>query len=253
MKKITILLVFLFGMTGFSQSKSTGDIIFGSSSNMTANFTLDNTTSKVTLVLKGPSDRWFGLGIGVANGFRMSEGDALVYSTSLSDRNFIGTQAPINDTQDWKTTDNSLASGVRTLTLERSLTNSDPNDFQMPYASTNSISLAWSRSNTVTNSLSSDHLVGFATGTFTSLDVEDFSLNAASVYPNPASGEFFISAKTKLSRVKLYNQLGALIKTIEITNDSNQVSVNVSGIQSGVYLLELLNDSEKVWKKVIVN
>jgi len=253
MKKITILLFFVFGITGFSQSKTTGVINLGS--NMTANFTLNNTTSKVTLVLTGSSDRWFAMGLGVLQDFGMGEGDVVVYTTSLTDRNFIGTQAPATDSsQDWVTISNNVVSGVRTLILERALTNFDTtNDLQLPYSSTNSISLAWARSNTVTNALSSNHAVGFATGTFTTLGVEDFSLNAASVYPNPASGEFFITAKTKLSKVNLYNQLGALIKTIEITDDSNEVSVNVSGIQSGVYLLELQNKSEKCWKKVIVN
>jgi hypothetical protein len=98
MKKITLLLFCLLSFSGFAQSKSTGNISLGSS--FTANFTLNNTTSKVTLVLKGPSDRWFGLGLGVVSGFRMSDGDVVVYTTSLTDRNFVGTGTPASDTQD---------------------------------------------------------------------------------------------------------------------------------------------------------
>jgi hypothetical protein len=85
------------------------------------------------------------------------------------------------------------------------------------------------------------------------LGVEDFSLNATSVYPNPASGSFFVTAKTKLSKINMYSQLGALIKTINVAGDSKQIAVSTDGLQSGVYLLELQNDSEKSWKKVIVN
>jgi hypothetical protein len=73
------------------------------------------------------------------------------------------------------------------------------------------------------------------------------------VYPNPSSGEFYIKTKTNLSKVKLYNQTGSLVKTIDVTDDLREVKVDVSDIQSGVYFVELQNDSEKSWKKVIVN
>jgi hypothetical protein len=254
MKKITILLFCFLSFLVFSQSKTTGVIAL--SSNMTANFTLNNSTSKVTLVLSGPSDRWFALGLGVISGFGMSEGDVVVYTNSLTDRNYIGKAAPASDSsQDWVTITNVVASGVRTLTLERALTNSDVNDLQLPYASTNSIDLAWARSGSASTSLAyhGSNNRGFASGTFTTLGVEDFSLNATSVYPNPTSGEFYIKTKTNISKINLYNQIGSLVKTIEVPDDSREVKVNVSGIQSGVYFLELQNDSEKSWKKVIVN
>lgn len=254
MKKITILLFALACFKSYSQSKTTG--VINLTSNMTANFTLNNTTSKVTLVLTGPSDRWFALGIGVVSGFSMSAGDVVVYSTSLNDRNYVGFQAPAVDaSQDWTTISNTVNAGVRTLTLERALTNADTNDFQLPYASTNSINLAWARSSSATTTLANHGSVnrGFATGSFTTLAKEDFSLNATSIFPNPSSGEFSIKTKTNLSKVNVYNQTGTLVKTIDVTDDATEVEVNVNGLQSGVYFLELQNDSEKSWKKVIVN
>jgi hypothetical protein len=251
MKKITLLLFCMLSFSGFAQSKSTGNISLGSG--FTANFTLNNTTSKVTLVLTGPSDRWFGLGLGVVSGFRMSDGDVLLYTTSLTDANFVGTGTPASDTQDWTTLTNTVASGVRTLTLERALTNADTNDLQLPYASTSSINVAWARPGTATTNVQGHSSIGFATGSFSTLGVEDFSLNATSIYPNPSSGEFYIKTKTNLSKVNLYNQTGALVRTINVTDDSKEVELSVSGVQAGVYFLELQNDSEKSWKKVIVN
>lgn len=257
MKKITILLFALaFGVKGFSQSKATP--IINLSSNMTAQFTLNNTTSKVTLVLTGPSDRWFALGLGVVDGFSMSSGDVIVYTTSLNDRNYVGFTSPAVDaSQDWTTMSNNvnITTGIRTLTLERNLTNSDTNDFQLPYASTNSINVAWARSSSASTSLANHGPTNreFATGTFTTLGTEDFSLNATSIFPNPSSGEFSIKTKTNLSKVNVYSQTGALVKTIEVTDESNEVELKVSGLQSGVYFLELQNDSEKSWKKVIIN
>ncbi len=252
MKKITVLLFLVTSSFGFSQSKSTGDISF--INGLTANFTLNKTTAKVTLVLKGPSDRWFGLGLGVVRFFGMQAGDVLVYTTSLTDRNFVGTGSPASDVQDWSTLSNPApVAGVRTLTLERNLTNSDSKDLQFPYDTTNSIDLVGVRAFGATTGLSSSHVYEYNTGTFTTLGVEDFSLNATSIYPNPASRAFYIKTKTNLSKVKLYNQIGSLVKTINVMDDAREVTVDVNGIQSGVYLLELQNDSEKSWKKVIVN
>jgi len=254
MKKITILLFCFLSFAGFSQSKTTG--VINLSSDMTANFTLNNTTSKLTLVLSGPADRWFAMGLGVVSGFGMSDGDVVVYTTSLSDRNYIGFAAPATDSsQDWTTVSNVIASGLRTLTLERALTNSDANDLQMPYATTNSIDLAWARSSSASTSLANHGggNRGFASGSFTTLGVEDFTLNATSVYPNPSLGEFYIKTKTNLSKVNLYSQTGALVRTINVTDDSKEVELSVSGMQAGVYFLELQNNSEISWKKVIVN
>jgi hypothetical protein len=252
MKKITSLLFCFLFLSSFSQSKSTGDISF--SNGLTANFTLNKTTAKVTLVLKGPSDRWFGLGLGVVRGFGMQAGDVLVYITSLTDRNFIGQGSPENDVQDWATVSNPLpVAGVRTLTLERNLENSDSKDLQLPYDTTNSINLVGVRASVATTGLSSSHVYVYNTGTFSTLGVEDFSLNATSIYPNPASGAFYIKTKTNLSKVNLYNQTGALVRTIKVTDYSKEVELSVSNVQAGVYFLELQNDSEKSWKKVIVN
>jgi hypothetical protein len=222
---------------------------------MTASFTLNNTTSKVTLVLTGPSDRWFSIGLGVETGFGMASGDVLVYTTSISDRNYVGTASPsIDSSQDWSTVSNNVAVGVRTLTLERSLTNSDSNDFQLPYATTSSINIAWARSGSASTSLANHGSTnrGFASSTFSVLGNEKFSLESASIYPNPSNGNFTIKTSSSLSNVNVYTQTGAFVKTIKVSNDSKDIEVTMPGLSSGVYFLELQNDSEKSWKKIIV-
>lgn len=253
MKKTTILLFSLFTFIGFAQSKSTGVMTLNNGIPITANFTLNNDTSTVTLVLTGPSDRWFGLGIGVAEGFGMSNGDVVVYTTALSDRSFNGTQAPAVDAaQSWTTVSNTTAGTVRTLTLTRSLTNTDPNDFQMPYSTTNSISIGGARPTSATTTIGGHGAVGgFATASFTTLGVEDFSLNATMIYPNPSNGVFTVKAKSELKTINVYSQTGALVKSIQVTEAEN-METNVQGLSTGIYLLELQNDTDTSWKKVIV-
>lgn len=262
MKKITFLLITALSFTGFAQQKSTGTIALSNNVPITANFTLDNGTSQVTLVLTGPQDRWFGLGIGIEAGFGMDNGDVVVFSTSttpnLTDRNFVGTQAPAIDAiQSWTTVTNTVSGSVRTLTLTRALTNGDINDFQLPYASTNSISFGGVRAPSATMNIGShggNASAGYAVNVpFTTLGVEDFSLQASKIYPNPSDGTFTIQTKTFLNQVNIYTQTGAFVKTVLPENNNEFVEVGISGLSTGIYLIELLNDNQKSWKKVIVN
>lgn len=263
MTKITSLLAFLLlAFIGNAQSKITGTITLPN--NMTADFTLNNSTAppKVTLILTGPSDRWFGFGIGMSAGFGMSAGDVLIYtnltSPALTDRRFIGFGNPAQDgLQDWTTVSDGVSGPTRTLTLTRDLTNSDTGgeDFQMPYATTNSFSIVGVRGPTANNYTIGSHggsaSAAYATATFTTLGTTDFSLNASSIYPNPSNGTFKIATKTALNAVTIYSQSGALLKTIKVdSTDATEVLVN--DLQTGVYLLELQNDNEKIWKKVVV-
>lgn len=261
MKKITLLLAFLLlTIIGNAQSKVTGLITLAN--NMTADLTLNSNTLKVTLILTGPSDRWFGFGIGMSAGFGMQAGDVLVYTTAttpaLTDRRFIGTQEPSQDaSQDWTTVSDGVSGSTRTLTLTRDLTNSDTagSDFQMPYATTNSFSIVAMRTNSASFSMSyhgdSTTAGAFTTATFTTLGTTDFSLNASSIYPNPSKGTFKIATKTNLTAITIYSQSGSLIKTIKV-DSTDATEVSVSDLQTGVYLLELKNDTEKIWKKVVV-
>ena len=255
MKKIATLLL-LSSLSVFAQQKTSGTVTM--QANMTANFTLDNATSKVTLVLTGPSDRWFGFGIGVSSGFGMGAGDVLVYSTSFTDRKFVGTQSPLVDvSQDWIVESNIINGAIRTLTLTRNLTNSDTtgSDFQMPYATTNSFSIVGVRAGSATTTVGSHGgaaSAGYATATFSPLGVEDFSLNATQVFPNPSNGSFTVKTKTGLDKINVYSNTGTFVKTIYV-NNADATEVDLKDLSTGVYLLELLNSNDKSWKKIIVD
>ena len=93
---------------------------------------------------------------------------------------------------------------------------------------------------------------GHVVAPLSTLGVEDFSLNATQIYPNPSNGEFLIKAKTTLREVNVYSQTGTFVRTIKV-EELDTTEVNINGLQTGVYLLELVNDTEKSWKKVIVN
>jgi hypothetical protein len=125
----------------------------------------------------------------------------------------------------------------------------------MPYATTNSINFGGVRAGSVTMNVGAhggSASAGYVTNaTFTTLGVEDFSLNAAQVFPNPSNGNFVINSKVNLQDVAVYSQTGALISTIK-ANDSTTNEINLSGLAKGVYLLELKNETDKSWKKIII-
>ena len=262
MKKLILLILMFVSSFIIAQSKATG--VISLQPNMTADFILDNTTSKVTLILTGPSDRWFGIGIGVASGFGMSAGDVLVYATAssvttLTDRKFGGLLNPTIDvSQDWTLVSDILVGTTsRTLTLTRNLTNSDAtgSDFQMPYGTTNSFSIVGVRASSATFNVGShggSSSAGYAIATFTTLGTEDFSLRASAIYPNPSNGTFRIQTETDLTKVNVYGQTGNFIKTIEVKDNSQDVEVNLKGVAKGIYLLELQNETDKSWKKIVV-
>lgn len=259
MKNIVLFSFLLISFLGISQQKTTGDVPLSPNNGITANFTLDNTTSTVTLILKGPSDRWFGLGIGVSAGFSMSAGDAVVYSAvttpKLTDRNFIGTtQPPLDSSQDWTIVSDVVSGSIRTLTLTRALTNSDPNDYQMPYATTNSISFAGPRPATATTTVGphgGTANVGYATASFTSvLGVNDTEMLNKKVvlYPNPAKETVSIKNVDKIKSIDIYESAGRKVRSVKPEGES----INVRDLKSGIYYLEItLKDGNLSYEKLI--
>lgn len=245
MKKITLLLLLVY-ISGFSQSKSTAVITLNA--DMTAKFSLDSATSKVTLVLTGPADKWFSVGIGIASS--TTSGDVFVYTASVTEI----TNPSSNPNEEWNIISSTVNSGKRTVTLERTLTNSDLNDLQLAFDTTNAIDVVWSRSGSAIANAPNPNR-GSTTAVFNAnLGIDEVSLyDEVLIYPNPSSSEVFIKSKTNLSKVTIYSQTGALVKTINRKDNATEFIVNISDLPKALYIFELQNDSEKTWKKVLVN
>jgi hypothetical protein len=252
MKKITLLSLLMLSSLGFAQTKSTGLKTFVTG--LTASLTLDNSTSTIGLTLSGPSDRWIAFKLGSFTTAMSAGVDGVYYNgTTLVDGN--GGQLTTDATQNWIVSSNTVNAGVRTIVATRAFNTGDASDYTVNYANT-TIDIAAAYGPTADSYTLEYHGVNknkFVDTTFTTLGVEDFSLNASSVYPNPSNGTFTISSKTNLTEINVYSQTGALVKTIKVEDSSEKAEVVINGLQSGVYLIELKNDSDKSWKKVIVN
>ncbi len=254
-KKITLLFILISGLAS-AQLKSTGTIALGT--NMSANMTLNNATSLVTLTLVGPNDRWFAVQFGSFTG-GMEAGSDVVYwnGTTLVDAVHVGVgSSPSSDTNNWTlvtNTDNTPATGQRTLVYTRPFSTADSNDYIFNFAD-NTLDLALAKHQSPSFSMANHGTSNRAVSLDISLvlGLDDFSLNASTVYPNPSNGNFTITTKTFLKSVDVYNINGALIKSYKVDNTSENVEFNITDLPSGVYLLELKNDTDKTWKKVII-
>lgn len=243
-KKLLSIIALAISVTSFAQF-TTGTVT------LTTGMTLkiDTSSTIVTLTLTGPDNTWLGIGFG---GTSMSTVTDMFIWNSTSNRDYIapgGQSTPSPDaSQSWTISLDNVNSGVRTVVATRALVSSG--DYTFANAST-AIPIIYALSNTIT--------FGEHTGakggkllTRSALGVEDFSLNSASVYPNPSGGNFIINSTSGVKKLNVYSQVGAFVKTFEFEGNLNQVEVNLKGFPSGVYLIELQNDQDKAWKKIII-
>ena len=258
MKKITLLLV-LTTTFGFSQVKSTGVITLNT--NMTAKLDLDQATTTATLTITNPSASWFGFGFSNTNltveGGMPSSVDCVVMrsATNLSDSMTTGPANPtIDPIQNWTIVTNSVSGSTRTLVATRPFNTGDANDLVFNFAN-NSMTFIFASPN------SGNFGVSYHGGqpnrgivnnvSLATLGSEDFSLKTANLYPNPSKGLFTVDTKTELSEINIYSHVGQFVRTIKVENTLS-TSINLSDLQTGVYLLELKNESDKSWKKIVI-
>jgi hypothetical protein len=248
MKKTLLTLAFI-GISTLS---------FGQFTTGTVNLTpartikIDTNTTMVTMTLTAPSTVWFGIGFG---GFSMFETTDMFIWNSTTNRDYMapgGHSTPNPDAsgaQSWTISSDVVNAGVRTVVATRPLVSSGDFTFLNDNSAINII-YAQGSSTTLSNHGTNPHDV--TTLTRTALGIEDFSLNATAVYPNPSKGIFTIQSKTSLNKVNVYTQTGTFVKTMELQSGEKSVEINLKGLQTGMYLLELQNDSEKSWKKIIL-
>jgi Secretion system C-terminal sorting domain len=242
MKKTLLSLAFI-AISAFSFGQfSTGTI---SSTGLAVK--IDTTPTDVTLTITAPATVWFGIGFG---GLTMTTATDMFIWSSSSDRDYTsGGQVPpsVDQIQNWTISADNVASGFRTIVATRPLASSGDYTF-INNASSIQVIIAAGSSTTF----------GFHAGktwrtlTRSALGVEDFSLNSASIYPNPSSGVFNVQTKTGLEKINVYSQIGAFVKTIEVENGILNTEINLKGLQAGVYLLELQKGTEKSWKKIVL-
>jgi Secretion system C-terminal sorting domain len=82
------------------------------------------------------------------------------------------------------------------------------------------------------------------------LSNNNFSINndkSIKIFPNPSSTIFKIVSDTKVNKITLFDALG---KEILIQSQNNS-EVNVEKLSKGIYLIEIISENEKIYRKFI--
>jgi len=236
MKKITLLLLLFFGVNCFAQF-TTGIVTLTG----TRTLQIDTNATTVTMTLTGSNTRWLGIGFG---GNSMSTVTDMFIWNSTANRDYTPSgfqSAPTADgvgSQSWTIVSDNVSGSTRTIVATRPLVSAGDFTFLNDTSSINIIYNQGTSTALAYHGNPSER--GFRTLTRTALGVEDFSLNATQIYPNPSMGEFMVKTKTGLDKINVYSQVGAFVKTIMI-NNSVAAEINIKGLSTGIYLLELVN------------
>lgn len=71
------------------------------------------------------------------------------------------------------------------------------------------------------------------------------------IYPNPTSGMFIIRSNTEGSYA-IYNDLGQVVKTIELSARNNY-SIAIDDLDSGIYMISGVTNNKVVKQKIVIN
>jgi len=74
--------------------------------------------------------------------------------------------------------------------------------------------------------------------------------NIMSIFPNPANDYINIAAINNIEKISVFNTMGQLVKSIEPNN--NILKLDISDLQSGFYILQVLTEKGMVAKTISV-
>ncbi len=219
---------------------------------------IDTSPTTVTLTLKGESTRWLGVGFGT-NVTTMNNCTDMFIWNDTPDRDFTPTHVgndyhymPVPDAdQSWTIVSDTVTAGIRTVVATRALVSAgdytflnDSSNMRILFAQGDTPTLAY-------HGTSNEHSPTVFTR-FLWLALEDFSITAPRIYPNPSKGSLTVQTKTGLDTIVIYNQTGAVVQKIAVNSKKEGNEVAVNGLATGVYIFELQNGSEKTYKNVVV-
>ncbi|MEZ0007508.1 hypothetical protein ABH942_002890 [Flavobacterium sp. 28YEA47A] len=251
MRKTTLAFfaILLSGFASTAQTYSTGTVT------LTTGFTakIDVTSSLVTLTFVGPSTDWLGLSF---NSTSMNDNgsDVVIFDgTNMTDRTFagIGVTPPLDASQNWTVTSNTINAGVRTVTATRARDTGDSNDYTFS-ASAQALNLAWAhRPGSLAMGYHGSGNSGATAANFT-LGTESFTAESFKLYPNPAKGFTTVELPDFVSEgeIKIYDNLGKVIKVQAVSE--SQATISTSGLATGSYMVVVRTNYGNATKTLIV-
>lgn len=86
--------------------------------------------------------------------------------------------------------------------------------------------------------------------------LENESLENVKIYPNPNNGSFNLISKQNLNnaQIEVYNALGKVVYSIPSVNifDESPISINLLGLEFGIYFIRVLHENSNGMQKIII-
>ena len=234
MKKTLLILFLTTSFSLFAQSFSTGTQTL--SDGFTTSINIDNDTGTTTLMLAGPSNKWFGIGFGNSN---MIGTDILMTNGSSTLRDAYSSaraQPQPEASQDWTLEVNSVVNGTRTIVASRANNTGDSNDYVFS-ASAGSLSVIYAVGSSTTYGYHGNSRS--ATVLSVSLGISENNLLNFEMYPNPVSDALNIQlpTSTEKAEVSVFDYTGRLVSSKIIS--SNDTAIDVQKISKGIYMIRV--------------
>lgn len=83
------------------------------------------------------------------------------------------------------------------------------------------------------------------------LNTNDFTSEVLNLYPNPSSTSFSVKSKSLIEKITVYNVLGKNI--LEMNPKSNSVNIDVSSFNKGLYLVKMETNGKSISSKFVRN
>ena len=241
MKKTLLILFLTTSFSLFAQSFSTGTQT--SSSGLTTSINIDNDTGTTTLMLAGPSNKWFGIGFGNSNmngtDIFMTNGSSIRDAYSTSNGQPQADSSP--ESGDWTLVSNTVSSSTRTIVATRANDTGNSNDHTFS-ASAGSLTVIWAIG--ASSQYSSGHSNRSTTTLSVSLGISENNLLNFEMYPNPVSDLLNIQLPTgtEKAEVGVFDYTGRLVSSKTIS--SNDTAIDVQKISKGIYMIRVATNTK---------
>jgi hypothetical protein len=88
-------------------------------------------------------------------------------------------------------------------------------------------------------------------GLGTALSINELIAQTTEIYPNPANNVLnIISYTVGIEKINIYNLNGQLVLNKEVNN--NQKTLNISSLESGIYIVDILSENTSVKRKLVI-
>lgn len=76
-------------------------------------------------------------------------------------------------------------------------------------------------------------------------------VRAVKIYPNPANNQFTLQTDVPLEKLTIYDLSGRMVNNVDLSEMKNEMTVNISSLVSGIYIVRIESDQGSIVKNLM--